>query len=294
MTEAMTRALRSLEGLSLGDAFGELAFEHNEQLFGTHTTPPGPWRWTDDTQMAMSVVEQLRETGAIDADALAARLARRFTADPERDYADGARQALTAIAAGTPWAAAAAALFDGEGSFGNGAGARVAPLGAWFAGDPERAAREAVESARVTHAHAEGQAGAIAVAVMASLLASGTPLRGHDLIRATLEHVPTGQVADNMQASLQMEGHERNFAIHRLGCGWNVTAMDTIPYALWAAAFHLDDFEEAIWFTAAALGDCDTNCAIVGSLAALVVPELPAAWLSQREPLPAEFQRGTR
>lgn len=290
MTEAMTRALRSLEGLSLGDAFGELAFEHNEQLFGTHTTPPGPWRWTDDTQMAMSVVEQLRETGAIDADALAARLARRFTADPERDYADGARQALTAIAAGTPWAEAAAALFDGEGSFGNGAGARVAPLGAWFAGDPARAAAEALKAAAVTHAHAEGRAGAAAVAAMAALVAAG-PGRptGEALIRATREFVPEGEVRDNMDSSLQMEAHERDFAIHRLGCGWRVTGPDTIPFALWCAAHHLEDFEEAIWFTARALGDCDTNCAIVGGIVALSAPDLPAAWMAAREPLPPEF-----
>lgn len=291
MTEQLERTLRSLDGLALGDAFGELAFEHSEQLFGQHQPPPGPWPWTDDTHMALSIVEVLRDRGMIEVDELARAFAARYKAEPDRGYADGAITLLRNPLFASEWRQLSQGLFDGEGSWGNGGGMRAAPIGAWFAGDPERTAHEARQSALMTHAHAEGQAGAIAVAVMASLVAADPKLRGHDLIRATMAHVPPGDVADNMEASLQMDGHERDFAIHRLGCGWKVSAMDTIPYALWCAAFHLDDFEEAIWFTAAALGDCDTTCAIVGGIVALTAPALPEAWLREREPLPEGFRR---
>jgi ADP-ribosylglycohydrolase len=46
--------------------------------------------------------------------------------------------------------------FGGNGSFGNGAAMRVAPLGAYFAADPDRAAAEARLQAEITHSHVEG------------------------------------------------------------------------------------------------------------------------------------------
>jgi ADP-ribosylglycohydrolase len=44
--------------------------------------------------------------------------------------------------------------------------------------------------------------------------------------------------------------------------------------------------QEALWWTARGMGDCDTTCAIVGGIVALSAPEIPAAWLRQREALP--------
>ena len=59
-----------------------------------------------------------------------------------------------------------------------------------------------------------------------------------------------------------------------------------MPFALWSAAKHLDDYEEAMWKTVAALGDRDTTCAIVGGIVALTSKRpIPAEWLSAREPL---------
>ncbi|WP_232236199.1 ADP-ribosylglycohydrolase family protein [Nocardia sp. BMG51109] len=68
---------------------------------------------------------------------------------------------------GAPWREVSAAAFGHRGSCGNGAAVRVAPLGAFYADDPERIAAEAVRSAQVTHLHPEGVAGAVAVALTA-------------------------------------------------------------------------------------------------------------------------------
>jgi hypothetical protein len=53
-------ARRSLEGLSVGDAFGNrfMWLEHQSR-----SLPPGPWSWTDDTHMALSIVEVLETFG---------------------------------------------------------------------------------------------------------------------------------------------------------------------------------------------------------------------------------------
>ena len=77
-------------------------------------------------------------------------------------------------------------------------------------------------------------------------------------------------------------------AARQLGCGYNATAPDTVPFALWCAGQHLDNYEEALWLTASGLGDIDTICAMVGGIVALSAGEesIPAPWRAAREPLP--------
>jgi hypothetical protein len=76
-------------------------------------------------------------------------------------------------------------------------------------------------------------------------------------------------------------------AAYFLGNGREVAAHDTVPFAIWAAARHLTDYEQAIWATATAGGDIDTTCAIVGGITATASPgSLPRTWLQAAEPLP--------
>ena len=74
-----------------------------------------------------------------------------------------------------------------------------------------------------------------------------------------------------------------------LGCGQQISAVDTVPYTIWCAAGHSDDLVEALWATALAGGDVDTTCAIVGGIVAgrTGLHAVPAVWLSACEPLPA-------
>src|SRR5688500_19080865 len=99
--------------------------------------------------MGLSIVDVLEAQDRIDEDDLARRFAERGRAQPDRGYGEGAHQLLTAIAEGQPWRAKARSLFRGVGSFGNGAAMRVAPIGAYFAGDLERVKSEAILSAEV-------------------------------------------------------------------------------------------------------------------------------------------------
>jgi ADP-ribosylglycohydrolase len=72
-----------------------------------------------------------------------------------------------------------------------------------------------------------------------------------------------------------------------LGCGELVTAPDTVPFCVWIAAHHLDNFVEALAQTVRVGGDCDTNAAIVGGVVALRAGReaIPAEWLKAREPI---------
>ena len=95
---------------------------------------------------------------------------------------------------------------------GNGAAMRVAPVGAYFADDPDRAAHEAQHSAVITHAHPEGQAGAIAVAVAAATAASQPATAGRQFISGLLQFVPDGL---RPAASADGPGHPTRRAVQR-------------------------------------------------------------------------------
>ncbi len=61
---------------------------------------------------------------------------------------------------------------------------------------------------------------------------------------------------------------EPAWVVGEVGCGLQISAQDTVPYAIWCAARHLDNLEEALWATASAGGDVDTTCAIAGGIVA--------------------------
>jgi ADP-ribosylglycohydrolase len=187
MNSALARAQLSLDGLSVGDAFGERFFVTPavvEQLIADRAVPKAPWRWTDDTAMAATVVEALRAGGSIDPDELAPAFAGNFVRDPERGYGRGAREILTSIHRGLPWREAAGDAFEGRGSLGNGSAMRVPPLGAFFSDAPEQVIIEqASNSAAPTHAHLEGRAGAIASAAAWAARQTAAPARAPELSR---------------------------------------------------------------------------------------------------------------
>jgi ADP-ribosylglycohydrolase len=288
VSERRARALGSLRGLALGDALGSQFFiPGNREALEQRRLPPPPWQWTDDAEMACSVFAIVDQAGAIDQDALAASFASRH--DFDRGYGPSMNRLLRLVREGGSWRELSRGLFDGHGSWGNGAAMRVAPLGAWFADDLAEAARQARLSAEVTHAHPEAIAGAVAVAVAAALAARPGPPPARDFLDQVLQLTPPGRVHDGVWAArgLAHVPHAK-VAVHELGNGRYTSAADTVPYALWAAARNLDDYEQAIWTTASTGGDVDTTCAIVGGIVAarLGTDGLPAHWLSACEPLP--------
>ena len=284
MDDHSRRADLALDGLSVGDAFGERFFGEGALRIARRALPPAPWQWTDDTAMALGVLEVVRRHGRIEQEDLARTFARRWHLDPDRGYGGGAQRILQAIHQGAPWSSASRALFNGQGSKGNGGAMRAAPLGAWFADDLAAVVREARSSAEVTHAHPEGQAGAIAVALAAAHASSG--LRARALLEAAAAGTPEGATRDGLlrAAALPFETSIAR-AVSALGNGSEVTAADTVPFALWCAARHLDDYAEALWQTVSGLGDRDTTCAIVGGVVAAAGTKVPPAWLAARESL---------
>ncbi|GAA3870252.1 ADP-ribosylglycohydrolase family protein [Saccharothrix violaceirubra] len=274
-----------MRGLALGDAFGERWFAYpvkeRVQAIADRRLVAGVWPWTDDTAMALSVVHVLREFGRIDRDTPAQAFATTFHHDPHRKYGSGMRRVLRALHDGADWREVTVTVFDGQGSWGNGAAMRVAPLGVWFADDLDAVVDQAHAQAVVTHAHPEAAAGAIAVAVAAAANA-----RGRDLLPAVLDRTPEGEVAAGLRRAERLSFTlDPRTAANELGRGRRLSAVDTVPYAVWCAARHPDDLIAALWATASAGGDVDTTCAIVGGIVApRAGSDHPPQWTP--EPLP--------
>lgn len=288
------RARTSLQGLAIGDAFGETLFGDPDQVARRISkrliSTKRPWRWTDDTAMALSIVEILERYSTIDPDALAEAFTHRWVADPDRGYGHGTFELLMRVSRGAPWRQQAQQLFGGQGSFGNGAAMRAGPIGAFFAGDPERARHEALRSAEPTHTHPDGGAGAVAVAVAASLVAVG--IEAHKLIPEVIAFVPKGHVLDRLRRAAEFDLKGDPISVgEQLGTGLDVAAHDTVAFCLWVAARHLTSYEDAIWTATSQDGDRDTLGAIVGSIVVLAtgVECIPILWRAATEPIPSLF-----
>lgn len=272
----------------MGDALGSQFFvPSNYPLLKLRRLPEGPWQWTDDTEMACSVLAVLADHQRVDQDALARSFAVHH--DFDRGYGPAVNRMLRLVREGGDWRELAAALFQGQGSWGNGSAMRIAPLGAWYADDPEQATHQAEISSYTTHQHREAVVGAMAVAAAAAFAAdpAGSPDPA-DLLDGVIALVPRSAVGAGLRRARDMLDYKDAGTVAAvLGSGRRTSAHDTVPFALWSAARSLGDFERAFWTTAQVGGDVDTTCAIAcGVVAAGRSGQPPADWLGRTEPLP--------
>lgn len=286
-------AKTSLLGLSVGDALGETYFGPEETIsdrIKSGELQEGNWFFTDDTVMGIGVYNILSKFGAIDQDELAKEFADNYALDNYRGYGGTAQRILRDIAEGAYWLEASSGVFDGMGSTGNGAAMRSGPIGAYFYEDAEEVIRQAKLAAEVTHAHPEGIAGGIAVALAASIctryglnkefLAADT---FYDFI---IGHMPASEVKAKIQKAKTLPaGYDIRTIVSVLGNGTHLMAQDTVPFALWCAANNTGSYPDAIRTGISGLGDRDTIAAIIGSMVVLSAgsASIPRQWIEQAE-----------
>ncbi len=301
--ERLRYAKRALDGVALGDCFGQSFFMADEiarQRIKKREISNNPWYFTDDTVMAIGIYCILEKYGEIDQDALARAFAENYALDWHRGYGGTAHSILRSIGEGQDWRDVASGAFDGMGSMGNGAAMRVAPVGAYFADDLDKVLYHARASAEVTHAHMEGIVGAMAAAVASALLLNkkqGSYLgEGAVFLRDVADKLPDSDTKYKILSAASVPKESSiDFVVSVLGNGIRLTAQDTVPLCLWCAAYFYTSLEEALWMAVSALGDRDTICAIVGGMVSLYADELPQQWVSYVErPETSVFMRDKR
>ena len=255
----------SMLGLGLADALGARreggvigGFLWGALVGGGNKT----LRWTDDTQMSMLLAESLLECGGVDPD----RLARQWADGMEgwRGYGPGARKLLQRVGKGQDWRTASRSVFP-DGSFGNGAAMRAAPLGLYYRGRPEDLDRAGELAASITHAHPLGIEGGLLMAravadVLERPFEPGPFLeRLHDSCRAS-------EYRDRLKIAREyLDGNPPPIEVKRR-LGTSVLAHESVVTAVHLFCRFNDDFRGLIEFILTLGGDTDTIGAMAGGI----------------------------
>ena len=276
-------------GSALGDAIGELAFRRptRERLLA-EVGRRERLVYTDDTAMAIGLAESIAGVGGLDERHLGDTFKANFSREPWRGYAAGPPTVFAQVEQqGLSYREAARRLYGGEGSFGNGAAMRIAPLGLVFH-DAPGLYEKARLSAAVTHAHPVGidgaavQARAVAYAVAQD---PARPFSADDFIRSLLDTARTPEVAGKLRLvrQLVLEAAPAQQAAQALGQG--VAVQRSLPFALFCFASHSGAFQDCLFCAVLNGGDRDTlgamACAISG--AHLGVEAIPHEWRGKLE-----------
>lgn len=257
-------------GLTIGDAFGA-PFEGLDALtitrsFGSphnilERPPVDALYYTDDTQMTLGVTQILIEHGRIEADALARRFGENF--QPDRGYGAAAYDLLMAVRDGADWRALSRSQFGGQGSFGNGAAMRVAPVGLAFSNDPDRVWVEAGRSADITHTHPLGIEGAQLLAIAVALMARPfAPFDRSSFFGELIRRATQDEFRDALEDAACLGPED---PVSRFGTG--LEAHRSVVTAIACFAASPDDYGSTIAFATSLGGDTDTLAAMAGALA---------------------------
>lgn len=287
--DVRAKFLGALLGTGLGDAIGELAFRYpNRERLLSAVERREELVYTDDTAMAIGLAESLVQVGDLDQQSLGHTFRANYRREPWRGYASGPPTVFSRVERqGMAYGEAARTLYGGEGSFGNGAAMRIAPVGLLFH-DTDRLYEAARSSATVTHAHPIGIDGA-AVQARAVAQAVASDPRAPFPMRTFLDRLLDTARTPEMRRKLALvrdlvqEGSPPGRAARALGQG--VAVHRSQPFALYAFLRHAESFEETLFCATLNGGDRDTlgamACAIAGAY--LGVDALPPAWRDKLE-----------
>jgi ADP-ribosylglycohydrolase len=284
---AKEKALASLRGVSVGDALGERFFGPDSIVLARikqRRLPKGPWPYTDDTEMAISIVQELLESGTIAPTSLANRFAKKMS--PRRGYGRNTLELLQKVKAGGDWEHESKSAFGGRGSYGNGAAMRAAPIGAFFGADTKSVIANATAAAKVTHYNTEAIAGAVAVSLAASYHAViEPPFDFAKFVAFVSSPLPESETKNKICRLTEISDALPIADVVKItGNGSNISAQDTVPFVIWIAGHYFFNYTEAFWHCVQGLGDRDTTCAMVGGIVGVSTrTPIPKTWVQQTE-----------
>lgn len=281
----------SMLGLALADALGAKA---EGGLIGgliwraAGGEAGGLLRWTDDTQMAVGLAESLVEHGGVDPD----RLAKRWADGMEvmRGYGPGTTMLLGLVKAGVDWRKANRSVFR-EGSYGNGAAMRAAPLGLLYHRDQNRLRAMTAQASAITHAHPLGIEGAVLIASAVAMA-----LQGDVQLDALREECTQEEYRGRLTRAKALLAGDAAAAQVRTELGNGIAAHESAVTAVYAFCRFPDDFGAMIDYVVELGGDTDTIGAMAGGIfgarhGARALPAELLARLEQRDRIEAIARR---
>jgi len=276
-------------GSALGDAIGELAFRYRtKDELCAQVRQVDELRYTDDTAMSIGLAESILAKGDLDQQALGDTFRRNFLGEPWRGYASGPPTIFSVVERyGITYREAAKSLFGGEGSLGNGAAMRIAPVGLFFSNSPELY-EKACLSASVTHAHPVGMDGAAIQAKAISLAVRVDPKELFSptaFIDTLIGFAKTPEIKEKMQLVRRLLSEKAAPSRAAEQLGQTVEIHESMPFALFSFLRHPKSFEDCLFCAILNGGDRDTMgamaCAISGAYVG--IDAIPQDWIQKLE-----------
>jgi poly(ADP-ribose) glycohydrolase ARH3 len=283
----------ALLGTFVGDALGmPVEGMDHDAILAKYEGPirdmePGRLRagsYTDDTEMMIGLAEALADKGEVDCAVIGERFVDNFHA--ERGYGPATKKVIAELQKGAKWDEPGRKVYDGAGSFGNGAPMRIAPLGCFFFDrlDMIREAAEACSS--ITHTHPLGMEGGVVQALAVALAVGMDPVKRFapvefaDILLNFTNKAdylkPLASVREFLKRKKRPEVHEVVKVV-----GNDVKAYTSCPAAIYSFLRNWASFELTVVYAVNLGGDTDTIGAMAGALAGGYhgVDAIPRRWL---------------
>ena len=282
------RTLGTVVGSAVGDALGA-GYEFTNPdpkdqiaMIGGGPFEWAPGEWTDDTQMAVGILDAIN-SGSIEIAAVSANFLTWFNARPA-DVGIQTSSVLGSAEAPEDLPAAAIAYLDAHpDSAGNGGLMRTAPVALSSLGDRTSIANNAAEIAALTHAHPDSIAACVlwSLAIEEAILNSDNTFPWEEAIRRGFEYLEKDQkVRWDTLVTEAITGPPAIFNPN----GWVVTAFQAALSAIVNTPEPIDQpsdqFTNALVAAVRIGHDTDTVAAIAGGLlgARWGFSAIPTAW----------------
>lgn len=283
-----SKFLGAMLGSAIGDALGELAFRFpakyklEEQIRNSSIL-----RYTDDTAMAIAVMQCLIKSGDIEPEELGKIFAENFSRQPWRGYGAGAIHIFALVKEkGYSFTQAAKRIYQG-GSYGNGAAMRITPIGLYFF-DYEDLYLKVKLSCLPTHAHPLAIDGAALLAKAISLLLPFKPTDAFsqdDFLNEIKEFLHTKEFKEKIDLIRKLLAENASWKKAKSFLGTGVTALNSVPFCLFVFLKNRDSFSSSLFQAILAGGDRDTIGCMCTALSGSYLGKsaIPQNWLKKLE-----------
>jgi len=282
MEHNLSKFIGSMVGTAVGDALGA----RMEGLAGVQAVHEIGPRYTDDTVMTLGVAESLVECKGYDYWDMTDRLVRNYEQEPWRRYGTGTSKVFRMMKSGRMGFGMLDRQLYPEGSFGNGAAMRVAPVGLLYYDDPRTLREIAYHTASITHSNELAMEGAALQACAVALAVSTDPndIETEKFVGALRMFTKPGPYQEKLKAIMRLlNDHSSTVQVVReLGNG--VEAINSVPTAIYSFLAN-PTFESSVTYAVSLGGDADTIGSMCGAIAGAChgIESLPLRWKEKVE-----------
>jgi poly(ADP-ribose) glycohydrolase ARH3 len=286
-----SKFLGAMIGSAIGDAVGELASgQTNRKDLVDHIGAATELRYTESTVLSLATASMLIERETIDAQLLGHIFKEHFRNEPWRGYSEGPRQIFARVEeTGVGYLDAARQLYDGQGSWGCGAAARILPIALYHHQSPDDVIyREAEKAAVITHSHPLGIDGAAVLAraeVKALHFNFSRPFSPQAIINVLAGFSRVDELRDKLQLIPTLLNSEASPAEAAESCGLGPGAHESLSFALYSFLRNPHTFMECVLCAVLQGGVRSILGATAGAMAGgyLGIEAIPVDWQNKLE-----------